>query len=465
MPQIVLNKLRGVNTTSASLQLQPGEAQFSQNIRSRPIDNWVKRFGIEAITSFTDPVMGIFDVELDGFIIPIFQAGGTLYFFPDISTSTTPNPSPYPLNDPLDPNGLRLFLFLVEPAMRAIQERILRDGGLTPVTWPNLFFAPDGSKLNGDTGVTISNAHITFPQYFNDQTQLISLYWPPTFGSAQFPTNNVYKWDLIFFDTVYGLPSKTRAAQLVQSVKTNLNKLLNDDQGAHTYIPNPEGSAALNRYIADDVRLSIPSNPTVLTYAQTLTNLRSSIRLLNSFYIGASRIGDNASVDTSSFGTVSYAAVKSCIISGRAFIPNDLYNADAACADSGPSAHPAMNVGLLFQCDDPFVAGSFFISSRNVPGNINANLLSYVAPNTPAQIFLNLAVSGQAQLAPTTGADLIWSEWTGDAPVFGTNWTSIVVTGSNTYPVITIPITHPGINGWTMQNQIIFLYPDFIVNF
>src|SRR3989304_957215 len=97
MPQLVLDKLRGVNGTTAELQLDLGVPTSSQNIRGRPLNDWVKRQGIETVATSADPYMGIFDVELDGIIIPIIQTGGTLTFFPTVGGSDNlPIPNPYP---------------------------------------------------------------------------------------------------------------------------------------------------------------------------------------------------------------------------------------------------------------------------------------------------------------------------------------------------------------------------------
>lgn len=101
-----------MNATKAALQLPAGDVPLLQNVRARPFHNWAKRRGIETAGIYDSPVNGIFELELDGLIIPIFQSGAALTFFPTVTTASFPNtPDPYRLGDgrtslAIDPAGV-----------------------------------------------------------------------------------------------------------------------------------------------------------------------------------------------------------------------------------------------------------------------------------------------------------------------------------------------------------------------
>jgi hypothetical protein len=275
MAQIVLDKLAGVNGTTAELNLESGEPSASQNVRNRPLTNWVKRQGVEPVATSSDPYMGIFDIELDGIIIPIIQTGGTLTFFPNVESATWPNPDPYPPVNPIDDGGNRAVLFLIEPLMRSVQEKTLRVG-LTKVTWPNgninsttttnIFFNPDGSLRNGNTGVALT----AIPAL----QQNVASYWPAGSGTADFPTNNIYKYDLAYMDEYLGQPVGTRAKQLINVIRSQIISLLSDNK----YIGDPEGQASIP-YL-DDTAIGLPPIATTSNYRSTLTNMRNAFRLV-----------------------------------------------------------------------------------------------------------------------------------------------------------------------------------------
>jgi hypothetical protein len=110
MPRVIIDKLRGVNSTKASLQLAPGDFQWLQNVRQRPVVNFAKRPGVETVTSVDNPVMGIASFEFDnGLVVPIWLSEKTLTFFPDVANlanGTNPlNPTPTANGSALDTNG------------------------------------------------------------------------------------------------------------------------------------------------------------------------------------------------------------------------------------------------------------------------------------------------------------------------------------------------------------------------
>lgn len=116
MPKYILKDLRGMNATKAALQLPPGDVPLLQNVRARPFHSWAKRRGIEPVDVYTSPINGIFELELDGLIIPIFQSGAALTFFPTVTSASLPNtPDPYQLGDgrtslAIDPAGVNTLI-------------------------------------------------------------------------------------------------------------------------------------------------------------------------------------------------------------------------------------------------------------------------------------------------------------------------------------------------------------------
>lgn len=253
MPKVVLSKMLGINASKAKLQLQPGESDGLQNIRCRPFDNWVKRKGIEAISSQSDPINGIFEIELDNITIPLIQSGDTLTFFPDLSSANgtlsdlSSDSAVFGSSDPLDPLGRRTVLFLVEQTMRAIQDRRV-TAGHTTFSWPNLIFAADGTQLNGNTGIAVS----------------------------PYPANNLYGPDLTYHDIFYGNPAGTRAAALVNSIISccigvvNLNDYVNPDL--------IEGQTGVTLYTTSIFPAA--ASATRSNYRQKLNDCKTGIRKL-----------------------------------------------------------------------------------------------------------------------------------------------------------------------------------------
>jgi hypothetical protein len=252
MPKVVLNKMLGINASKAKLQLQPGESDGLQNIRCRPFDNWVKRKGIEAISSQSDPINGIFEIELDNITIPLIQSGDTLTFFPDLSSANGSMGDPssdsavFGSSDPLDPTGRRIALFLVEQTMRAIQDRRVTAGHST-FSWPNLIFAADGTQLNGNTGIAVS----------------------------AYPANNLYGPDITYHDIFYGNPAGTRAAELVNSIIQCCLTTVGFNDYLDTDVPI-EGASSVTLLDAS----SFPSfgSATRSNYRQKLNNCKTGIR-------------------------------------------------------------------------------------------------------------------------------------------------------------------------------------------
>lgn len=371
MPQLILKKLRGVNATQAEMLLDAGVPSNIQNIRNRPVDNWVKRNGIEPLTSQTSPIMGIFDIELDGLIIPVYQAGDTLYFFPNIESASFPNPDPFPPFDPLDPNG-NFVLFLVEPLMRAVQEKRLRAAE-TKITWPsgnifsstttNVFFAADGSLLNGNTGVAISTV------------QNVSDYFPTGTGTAQFPTNNLYAYDLAYMDTYLGQATGTRASQLVNVIRTEIINLLAEQK---YYVEPLEAQNAITWH--DETSIGLPAASTAANYRSTLTNMRNAFRLLQKI-----AIGDFKTAQTNT-AYRPFLSTSSSLVSCDAAKALEIANWGAGAWTSSPT----VQIGLRDETE--FAGAAYFAELVSERGQLSTNVTSnYSSTGTQAYWYLKLA--------------------------------------------------------------------------
>lgn len=258
MPKIPIADMKGLNTTLAQLQLPPGEFVNLQNVRGRPFHNLAKRKGVEPVTSSTSAIQGIFDIELDDIIIPIFQQGGTLTFFPGYASGSVPNtPDPFP-----DPNPLGGSVgFLIEPTMRALQERYMlaqSTGG--SLAWPNRLFDQAGNAINQAIPTTSFTYRVGFS------------------ANAQFPADKFYQYDLFWYDRKHGVPAGTRKAQLVNSVRSNLDQTAFVWVGASLYVDSIEGQA--NTVYLTNATLPLPAVATFGTAGFRLEDCKSAIRKL-----------------------------------------------------------------------------------------------------------------------------------------------------------------------------------------
>lgn len=186
MARIVIKDFKGINSSIASLQLKPGELESSQNLTARPYFNYARRKGVEPVSVQTTPVLGIHEFDLDNITIPIIQTD-SLEFFPDLSSPSFPDFSPYPLDDPLDSAGSRTFIFNIEQTMRAIQDRRV-TAGHSAVTWPTISWRSDGTQY--------------------DSPQAVSAY----------PANNIYGPDQAYDDIASGNPIGTKSAALINAI-------------------------------------------------------------------------------------------------------------------------------------------------------------------------------------------------------------------------------------------------------
>lgn len=402
MAKIVLKDLRGINATKASLQLQPGETEFTQNIRNRPFFNWAKRRGVSTAIRQSSPVLGIFELEFDNMVVPVYQAGDTLTFFPSIplmtgsanlndlddgGSSSFPvidpiYPDPFPSYDPISNSGV--VLFRVEDAMRAVQERYLR-AGLSGVSWPNREFDANGNAINEGA-----------PE------QARSLYYNGAVGNVQFPPNGFYQHDLYWHDQKNGNPIGTRAAGLVNSIASNISDdtmLLNYIGVNSSYQPVVDGVASVGsivRYatVAGAGVVSVwfagaAPTATAANYRNVLFQCRRSIQLL--LYISQSVTQVNTSgstpLDTRNGGALnaSYSTAQT--------------QASSAWDSSSWAATGSPGIGLY---EDMSIAGTYQATLVNYRGKIKSDLSPFVAGSAAIYLRTSAALDGSSNSPPTT---------------------------------------------------------------
>lgn len=268
MPSIVINEMRGLNTSRARLQLKPGEAGALQNVRQRPFDNWAKRKGVETALVQDDPVNGIFEWDMDEIVMGAYQTGGTLTFYPEIpitstsvgGTVTTITPSPEPVYDPLDPTGTGTaggISFGVEQAMRALQERVCRRGG-SPINWPNAAYNASG----GASSVVCA----TVP---------LSTFYGSSSTAVDMPQPGLYQYDC-YYDSAY-------RTSLVQSVVDAL------DAEATVWLQvYPEGQTALTTFTSSTLWGGAKPTVTATNYLSVMAQVRTAMKGLMYYAAGAS---------------------------------------------------------------------------------------------------------------------------------------------------------------------------------
>lgn len=257
MPTVVIDKMLGLNTTRASLQLQAGESSTLQNIWPRPTENLSKRRGIEPVSESTEPIWGIMAFEFDdGTIIPLIQNSNTLEFNPDLTSASLPNGLPENIGRAPDDDGSggSFVLFQVEKAMRAMASRAVYVSPGAVMTWPGRRYNYDGT------------------------THAVEL-------PGNYPPNGFYAYDLAWSDEKEGNPYGTFAAGLVNQVRYEINRWLgyyfNRDLGL-------EGKD--QPYAWTSVTLPLPPVAQTNTYRQTLVTCKEAIRKLSAIFIQGSYI-------------------------------------------------------------------------------------------------------------------------------------------------------------------------------
>lgn len=463
MPKLVINEMRGMNATRAKLQLKPGEIQFSQNLRGRPFDNWAKRRGIEAVSSDTSPIMGIFEIELDNIIIPIFQAGGTLTFFPNTGTASgsIPTPSPYPVTDPLDPDGVGILIFLIEPIMRAITERrTLVNRPL--IDWPKRLF-----DVNGPIGAI---AHPSPGVYTGGQapaTRPASDFYAGMAGNASVPINHFYQYDLFSTDAYFGDPIGTRVTFLVNEMRNaiNSNGFLNN------YVRAIEALPSVSYY--DTINLPVPAVAVPATFRSRSADIANAVRRLIGIGLDADQVQRTAAMVQSSLGAT-FAINAACATSqiGSAVFVTDpllfqrrVYDGSAGCTITSNSAfsgggHCCMAIERS-GTTAATKAASVKIEVNTVPYSNYAGDAAYVylrIDSCPSSFGSSLVYDALAPY-PTplqlNGQYTFWNSFIG----LGTLVTSSFI------PVSLLDMSSIGSSetrGWDVIDQVVVITPTFI---
>lgn len=156
--------------------------------------------------------------------------------------------------------------FLVEPTMRATNNRKLVFNYDRDYTWPNRFYNPDGTLINGAIGEAPPTVEAS--TMVNDA---------PVVSPVSMPFDDFYAADLVYYDAGAGDPAGTRAAFLVNHIRTALN----DDPALAKFLsnyPTFEGTTTMTRY--DTVTLPLAPLATTVDYRDRLEDHILAIRKL-----------------------------------------------------------------------------------------------------------------------------------------------------------------------------------------
>jgi len=425
MPKIVMDVLGGVNTSRGELQLPPGEVSALQNVRGGLFGNWSKREGVENVTSFTNPVLGIFDLEFDTITIPVFVSGSTLTFFPNTATASgsLPTADPYNGDDPLDPDTVRTSLLLIEPTMRAINERFGRIP-LNGVTWPNRLF--DSTGYIGPTGEAPA-------------TIAASTFYPTALGNLSMPVNNFYQYDLAQHDAYHGNPAGTRATALVNAI---IDALDQSQVMITRYVRAIQGEASVRFY--DNSTLPKPSAATTGTYRKRLSDCKVAVRKLTALSIAASQVN---------------RAVK--LVEGQSLVGCDAAKSTCQTNWNSASFTSPYNSEIRQHTREGNNGVTYKASVDTVKGQIQVDLSNYSSGTATIYLFLSSTGGYLNGLQTPTGTNNdVWGAW--QSATVGGVYTSSVVTHSDTFPGF-IGTCSGGIDtnsgGWLVLNQVAVVQP------
>lgn len=401
MAKYIIDIFKGTDTTTANLLQEKGELTFSQNVRTRPFKNLAKRKAVEHVDSDTNPIMGIFDIELDGIIIPVLQAGGTLTFYPDLASASANNPDPYPSPDPLDPTGGGVFtLFPIEKTMRALNERFARTDNIG-VVFPPAIFGPSGIldatiPANAYTSVTDFPRDLSYfatktvtacpneslSTYFTSAPSCIVTLGVPGPGCVYMPTNGFYGYDLAQWDSYFGQPAGTRGKELVNMISSGNTVWADGSTGIKScsirYVRNIttlDKTTAILFYDTASPTI-IPIAATASTYKQRLVDCRSAIRKFEWYSLSASWGSTNAYaryfVDFYALST--FANAQACAITNYPVITDGVsHEYHGACVFFAAAAAPSAAFGGAVGSTDPGNPDLTFQTYHNILTGVTTN--------------------------------------------------------------------------------------------
>lgn len=219
---------------------------------------------------------------------------------------------------------------LLEPAMRASNERRARVN-LSGATYPNRRFDENG-LIAGAGEAPPTEAGATF--YLGNAS------------TYSMPPNYFYYYDLVNYDAFFGDPAGTRAAQLVNTIRTNINSdvLLNLYVDLTTPIV---GAAAITVYSTGT--LPVPAVATTATYEDRLTDLRDAIRKLTTTFstaVAQAPLASSKRVVSATDTTVPPA--RTCLLSQFTVVaqPSDTIFS-AGCVNSMTPTGDGVPIGLM----------------------------------------------------------------------------------------------------------------------
>lgn len=403
--KVAITDLMGINATEAPLQLRGGEMSNAQNLRNRPWGNMAKRQGIESISESSGPVMSILEFVLDDVVIPIVQLGGNIIIWPNLASAngSMPNPDPYSYN-PLDPNGEHLLLFLVEPAMRAVQERRLRDN-VPVVSFPNVHFNSLGVYDATGTAPATQRAHdynLLYPDNADPANQ------------AQFPLNNFYKYDLAYTDSYFGNPAGTYAASLV----TIINNALSANNLYKDYLNNDLGLLGQTA-VTYWTSTTLPFVATAITPANYRSRFVTTKRGINRLVTLLPSISVFPGVGNGEQKTRSeYAGFSSCNDSMAKTITNFEAQAYLTTGNTVTATLVTSTSGGLWETDLTKVNTKFQVDMTAYAGTGLSAV--YMRFSVPGGVEVGGIHFSQLQCCPVPSPTLnLFGIWPGHTPVYG----------------------------------------------
>lgn len=293
---------------------------------------------------------------------------------------------------------------LIEPAMRAAQERRARTNIAPTVVYPNRRFDENGLIAGaGEAPPTEAGAN----------------FYLTNGNSYSMPPNYFYYYDLINYDAFFAQPFGTRGAQLVNEIRTNINSNLVLNEYENQSIPLI-GSLSLTVY--NTVSLPVPAVATAADYEDRLIDLRNAIRLL----IITFETADAIPVPTTNRKRItsvslSDADAKACALANYAavaYATRDDYGTAGAdpCvfqATDGSTTNVNGMQALSVSANECFISTGFKLMTNalNIPNYIsildsniigrfdssNATAVAYFAPTSfgsPARLIYALIAAG-----------------------------------------------------------------------
>lgn len=432
--QGLINKFIGLNDIKDSVKRPAGSTTDERNMWDQNTGDVNRRPGRDFDSLQSDAVNIVYQLTWDDGNITTITGGSTLSYSAFTASKGPINPFD-PVNVPPLPTGPPggSVGFLIEPTMRAMSERSARVG--FSLLWPHALFDVNGNAID-----------LTPPA-----TQPLSAFFTSGVGNIQWPPNNFYQYDLFWYDRKHGVAAGTRAAQLVNSIRTNLNDTITN--ASIIYIKDIDGLASIVFYTS--ANLPTPAIATAGDYAFRLNDLKLVINKLTKFGVGGVLL--NLSVRrTSDFRSPPACfTVQSFTFSASSVTAYG--NFDSYTNELLVSSTPITSIRMAAYF---YSAGSTIAESSNVKGNIFSDLSDFPNSGT-ATVYLQLqkTAPGSAQItfgnSPLVASPNVYLPYSGVTPVLNSIWTS--ATFNDVVPSIAGACGTDDGAGWQLPNDSFFI--------